>query len=329
MCGKGLRICFYCIGIVSVLVFARGLNAASNDPPRKAKEQGQIILYTSLNLVSVPKLIEPFSKRYPGIKVEVIRGVASSLVPRIMSELKAGKSGDLLFTKAEYLDLLKSQGLLQRHQSTEDPGGDGYVSGVWCSVHGVAYNTRMVSANRVPKGYVDLLDPRWKGKIIINLTNFMWSYGMLKLYGPDKGMQFLTTLAKQNPRGERASSLTAQLIAAGEFEIGVPLNTNIVSEMKAKGAPIDWVRSSDPLFADLQAISLLAKSGNTDAARLFIDFLLSKDGQQILAETGRTVLRSDVPMSDGINPEKLQIIGPEARIDPDKYQNLMFDLYAK
>ena len=267
---KGMSIC--CTALLSFLVFAKGLNAAASDPVQRTKVEGPVILYTSLNLVSVPKLIEPFSKRYPGIKVEVIRGVASSLVPRIMAEIKTGKSGDLLFTKAEYLDLLKNQGLLQRYKSLEDPQGDGYLSAVWCSVHGVAYNTRMVSATRVPKGYVDLLEPRWKGKIIVNLTNFMWSYGMLKLYGQDKGMQFLTTLAKQNPRAERASSLTAQLVAAGEFEIGVPLNTNIVSEMKAKGAPIDWARFSDPLFADLQAVGLLAKARNTDAARLFIDF---------------------------------------------------------
>jgi len=314
---------------VLLLVCAGRIYAAAGDSSRTAKLEGQITLYTSLNLVSVPKLIEPFNKQYPAIKVEVIRGVATSLVPRITSELKAGRSGDIIFTKAEYLDLLKSQGLLQRHKSPEDSKGDGYVSPVWCSVHGVAYNSRLVSASQLPKRYIDLLDARWKGKLVVNLTNFMWSYGMLKLYGQEKGMQFLTNLAKQNPRGERASSLTAQLIAAGEFDIGVPLNTNIVAEMRAKGAPIDWIRLGDPLFADLQAAGLLAKSRNADAARVFIDFLMGKEGQQVLADTGRTVLRSDVGSSDGINPEKLQIIGPEARMDPDKYQNLMFDLYAK
>ena len=96
-----------------------------------------------------------------------------------------------------------------------------------------------------------------------------------------------------------------------------------------KGAPIDWARITDPLFADLQAIGILSKGRNTSAARLFMDFVLSKEGQQILAETGRTVLRSDVPMSDGINPEKLQIIGPEARIDPDKYQQFDYQFIHK
>jgi iron(III) transport system substrate-binding protein len=326
---RSVGISLHLIGIVSLLVLDIGLAVCASESPAKGKEEGQVVLYTSLNLLSVPKLTEPFSKKYPGIKVEVIRGVATGLVPRIMTESKAGKSGDLVFTKAEYLDLLKNQALLQRYKSTEDIMGDGYVSGVWCSVHGIAYNTRMIPANRVPKSYTDLLDPRWKGKMVVNLTNFMWTHGMLKLYGQDKGTQFLKTLAKQNPRAERASSLTAQLVAAGEFEIGIPLNTNIVTEMRVKGAPIDWARITDPLFADLQAIGILSKGRNTSAARLFMDFVLSKEGQQILAETGRTVLRSDVPMSDGINPEKLQIIGPEARIDPDKYQALMIDLFTK
>jgi iron(III) transport system substrate-binding protein len=319
-----------CLRIFLIVVLSLSAADASDQWLIKAREEGQVVLYTSFNQADLVKLINPFLKKYPGVRVDVIRGVASSLVPRIAPESKAGKSADLVFTKAEYLDLLKSQRLLERYKSSEEKiPGDGYIAGVWVSVHGIAYNSRWVRPDQVPKQYGDLVDPRWKGKMVVNLTNFMWSYGMLKLYGKDKGMAFLKNLAIQKPRAERSSSLPAQLIAAGEFEVGVSLNTNIVSAMKTKGAPIDWARIKDPLFADLQAIGLLTNGRNPNAARLFVDYILSKEGQSAIAETGRNVVREDVPSSDEVDSKKLQIIGPEGRLEADKYQSLMFELFAK
>jgi iron(III) transport system substrate-binding protein len=296
----------------------------------KAREEGRLVLYTSFTQADIPKLVDAFAKKYPGIRVDVIRGVASSMIPRITTETKAGKSGDVVFTKAEYLDLLKSQALLQSYRSPEEKlPGDGYVTGVWMSIHGIAYNSRRVRPAQVPKQYTDLLDPQWKGRMVVNLTNFMWSYGILKLYGREKGMAFLKALAGQQPRGERSSSLVAQLMAAGEFDIGVSLNTNIVSAMKSRGAPIDWARITEPLFADLQAIGLLANGRSPNAAHLFVDHLLSRDGQVALAETGRNVVREDVPPADGLDLKKVQIIGADGRIEAEKYQSLMLDLFTK
>ena len=165
--------------------------------------------------------------------------------------------------------------------------------------------------------------------MVVNLTNFMWSYGILKLYGREKGTGFLKALSAQQPRGERSSSLSAQLIAAGEFDIGVSLNTNIVSAMKSREAPVDWARVREPLFADLQAIGLLANGRNSNAARLFIDHLLSKETQSSLAETGRNVVREDVAPPDGLDLKKIQIIGPEGRLEAEKYQSLMLNLFTK
>src|SRR5947207_3256475 len=100
----------------------------------KAREEGRVAVYTSFNQADLPKLIDPFSRKYPGIHVEVIRGVATSLLPRVTTEIKAGKGGDLVFTKAEYLDLLKNQNFLQLYKSPEQiTAADGYVTGVWVS----------------------------------------------------------------------------------------------------------------------------------------------------------------------------------------------------
>lgn len=312
-------------------VYSTGRADAASPWVEKAEKEGRVVLYTSFSQADLQKLTSPFSKMYPGVQLKVVRGGSGTLVPKIMAEQRAGRPlADLIFTKADYLDLFQTKGLLQKYDSPErksDMGG--YWTGVYFTVHGIAYNTRTVPPNHMPKHYIDLLDPRWNGKIVINLNNFMWSYAMLDFFGREKGMDFLKKLAAQNARAQRGSTISGQLIAAMEFEIGVSLNTNDVSRMKQQGAPIDWARIKEPLYADLHPIGILVGAPHPHAARLFVDYLLSREGQTAIAEMGRTAIREDVPLRDGIDRKKLRVVGPGGRAEADKYQTLMIDLFAK
>ncbi len=319
-------------GVASMLfVYSTGRADAASPWVEKAKKEGRVVLYTSFSQADLPKLTDPFFKKYPGIMVEIVRGGSSTLHPKIIGEYRAKKAGaDLIFTKADYLDLLQKQGLLQSYKSPEDKApSEGYAAGVYIGIHSIAYNTRLVSVDHVPKQYMDLLNPRWKDKMVINLNNFMWGYTMLNLFGQKKGMEFLQKLKGLNARGQRGSSLIAQLIAAGEFQVGVSLNAHDVSRMKRQGAPIEWARIDDPLYADLQSIGILVNSRHPDAARVFVDYVLSAEGQKAIAEMGRTAVRDDVPQLDDIDLKKVRIIGPEGRSESDRYQNLMVELFAK
>jgi ABC-type Fe3+ transport system substrate-binding protein len=102
-------------------------------------------------------------------------------------------------------------------------------------IEGAAQFSIPTSLDHVPRRYVDLLDTRWKDKVVINLNNFMWGYAMLDLLGQEKRMDFLRRLKGLNARAQRGSSLTAQLVAAGEFQVGVSLNAHDVSRMKRQG----------------------------------------------------------------------------------------------
>lgn len=314
-----------------LLVPCDGRTATDSPGLKKAREEGRVVLYTSFSQADLARLTDPFFKKYPGIEVEIVRGGSSTLHPKITNEYRARKAGaDLIFTKADYLDLLQKQGLLQKYQSPEDKApSSGYAAGAYVSVHSIAYNTRTVSMDHVPRRYADLLDTRWKNKIAINLNNFMWGYAMLDLLGQEKGMDFLTRLKGLNARAQRGSSLTAQMLAAGEFQVSVSLNAHDVSRMKRQGAPIDWARINDPLYADLQSIGILVNSRHPNAAQLFVDYVLSVEGQRAISEMGRTALREDVPQLDDIDLKKVRIIGPEGRAESDRFQTLMVELFTK
>jgi iron(III) transport system substrate-binding protein len=92
----------------------------------------------------------------------------------------------------------------------------------------------------LPKSYEDLLDPKWKDKLMIESTKADWFAGMLQIMGQERGLQFMRALAKQQPSPREGHELLAQLVAAGEgfFDVNIPAAS--VERVKERGAPIDW-----------------------------------------------------------------------------------------
>ena len=157
---------------VSCLAASAGAQDARVDA---AKKEGKVVWYTSLALTSAEKVAKLFEAAYPGIKVEVHRTGSQRILQRVMQELGAGiKTADVVHTSdAGHFVLLKSKQLLARHTPAgveKFPAGfkdrDGYYYGLRATVNAIAYNTRVVTAADAPRTWKDLLDPRWKGKLV-------------------------------------------------------------------------------------------------------------------------------------------------------------------
>src|SRR5256712_4984267 len=140
-----------------------------------AKKEGKVVWYTSLALPSAEKVAKLFEAAYPGIKVEVHRTGSQRILQRVMQELQANlKLVDVIHTSdAGHFVLLKEKKLLMKYTPAgvdPFPAGfkdrDGYYYGLRATVNVIAYNTKLVSAADVPKGWKDLLDPKWKGKLV-------------------------------------------------------------------------------------------------------------------------------------------------------------------
>src|SRR5262249_22383615 len=159
-----------------VVLGAAGV-AAAQDPALvdAARKEGKVVWYTSLILPTAEKVAKLFEAAYPGIKVDVNRTGSQRILQKVLQELQVGiKNADVVHTSdAGHFVLLKEKKLLMPYSPKgidKFPAGfkdkDGYYFGLRATVNVIAYNTKLVSAADAPKTWKDLLDPKWKGKLV-------------------------------------------------------------------------------------------------------------------------------------------------------------------
>jgi iron(III) transport system substrate-binding protein len=142
-----------------------------------------------------------------------------------------------------------------------------------------AYNTRQVAAKDVPQRWDDLLDPKWKGSIAFFEEEYEWFANFLKVVGREKGLDFMRRFARQDLQYRGGHTQMVQLLAAGEFPIMAVAFAPRVSVVRASGAPIDWA-ALNPVFSNPVGMGVYKAAPHPNAAKLYVDFMLSKDIQQ-------------------------------------------------
>lgn len=263
-----------------------------------AKKEGTVNWYVSLivNQLARP-MAEAFEKKYPGVKVQLVNGNATDLVIKIINEGKAGNiQADVTHGAANIRAPIMAAGLVDKYvpdsaadypANLKDPNG--YWTGQSLYFLLPAYNTSMVKDADAPKTYQDLLDPKWRGKIA--WTNSMVQGGppgfigtVLLGMGDEKGMEYLRKLKEQKivnvPANQR---VVLDQVIAGEYPIALSVFNNHVAISQEKGAPIK-ATTLEPVTALLDTTFVIKGAPHPNAARLFADFVSSKEGQAIFRE---------------------------------------------
>lgn len=289
------------IALFFILLCAPWAKAASVDNlVDAAKREDEVVYYASMNLVEANAIIAEFEKRYPPIKVRLNRTGSEKLLTRVLTEHRAKKTfADIVQTVEFSMHIFNRGGVLARYtpQSNsfyaKDFKEDSFWTTVYYNAYVTAYNTRLVPRNSLPKTYDDLLDPKWKGKLLMEGTKADWFAGMLQILGPERGLRFMRELAKQQPSTREGHELLAQLVVAGEgnFDINIPVSS--VERMKERGAPIDWTALGQ-VPAIMVGAGIATGAPHPNAAKLFLEFVLSRDGQKLMQTPGRHVARSDL-----------------------------------
>ena len=295
------------IALVVVLfeVGVSNLQASDQDAILEgAKKEGVLVVYTSMSVDQAQRILDAFKTRYPFLKTTMFRAVGERLLTKIMAEAQAGKYDfDAVQSAESQAYFLKKKNLLQRYVSPEakhiqkpffDP--DGYWTAVYIMPNVIAYNTRMVKRNEVPKTDEDLLQPKWKGKMGMDHTKPEWFAWKLKRMGEEKGLAYMKKLGAQEFRLYAGLSVVTNLLAAGEFLLVLNTYLHNVEDIKRKGAPVDWI-AQDPIFTKFQPLGIGSKAQHPNAAKLFTDFMLSEEGQKVIASFGRVPTRHGVTTS--------------------------------
>jgi ABC-type Fe3+ transport system substrate-binding protein len=255
-----------------------------------AKKEKELAFYSSVPPDDIAALISAFDKKY-GVKVRVWRSDSEGFLQRIISEAKARRfEVDIMAGSASALEPLYRENLLQEVRSpyladilpeTIAPHRQ-WVS-IYLSTFVQAYNTNLVRKESLPKTYRDLTNPDWKGRIAIEAEDFDWFAQVVMDMGEAQGLRLFRDIVATNGISVRKGhSLLTNLVAAGEVPLALSAYGFLAEQAKRKGAPLDWF-VIPPAIARSTAEGLARNAPHPYAAVLFYDFLISDDGQKILA----------------------------------------------
>jgi iron(III) transport system substrate-binding protein len=260
-----------------------------------ARKEGKVVWYTSLALPSAEKVAKLFEQAYPGIQVEVHRTGSQRILQRVMQELQANiKNVDVIHTSdAGHFVLLKEKKLLMQYTPAgvdRFPAGfkdrDGYHYGLRATVNVIAYNTKIIPAAEAPRTWKDLLDPKWKGRLVTAHPGYSGVIAthvlaLVHLHG----WEYFKQLAQNRVMLVQSAVDPAGVVASGERPVAANGGDYTFYQIKKKGNPVEIVypREGVPLVVSPTAIASFAPHPN--AAKLFTDFTFTREVQQALADT--------------------------------------------
>jgi iron(III) transport system substrate-binding protein len=282
----------------------RYAHSQSNPDPKLvegAKKEGEMVFYTTMTLDQSKEVVDRFQKKYPFIKPTLFRTGGGPLLNKILTEARGGRyAWDVVVCRAEMVVPLMERNLLASYRSPETKMIDDDLvdkEGYWTSYYVIAYvlgwNTKLVKREDVPRTYEALVEPKWKGgQLSFDNEAYGMLQGLMRAWGREKAIAYFKRIAAIDPSLKRGNTERVALAVAGEYPLTVSYNQTF-ERMVARGAPIDWV-ALEPAVVSSFPIVLAAKAPHPNAARLYYDFSLSKEGQEMLRGMQRIPVRKDV-----------------------------------
>ena len=261
-----------------------------------AEKEGKVVWYTAVDVKVAEAVAKVFRTEYPKIDLDVERSGSERVFQRITQEFGSNiHNVDVVNSSdASHFLLWKQQNLLAKHVPPDvqrfpaqykDP--DGYYA-VWrASLSVMGYNTNLVKPDEAPKGYLDLLDPKWKGKLVkshpgYSGTSLTGTYALVKALGWD----YFEKLAKNGVQQLQSTTAPPKTLASGERAVMVDGNEyNIFIEMQAK-SPVKPIYAKEGTPFVTSPTAIFANAPHPDAARVFQNFLYTVEAQQILVDAG-------------------------------------------
>jgi iron(III) transport system substrate-binding protein len=287
------------LGLSATRVLAAAPPATATTPEliAAARKEGKIVYYTSVDLPLAEKIAKSFEAKYPGIAVRVERTGAERVFTRIGQEYSSNiHAVDVVNSSdAAHFIVWKRQGWLApfvpedvaKFYPPEHREAGGLYASFRIGLSIIAYNTNLVKPADAPKSFADLLDPKWKGKLVkahpsYSGTIMTATYQMQR----DLGWGYFEKLAQQNVLQVQSATDTPKKIALGERSVMVDGGEYNVLRLKEKGGPVEPVYATEgsPLVVGPNAIFRAAP--NPNAARLFQNFCFSAECQQIIVDAG-------------------------------------------
>jgi len=298
-------------------------------------EEREVSVYTSLISEDLIALSEAFEKK-TGIKVKGWRASSEKVLQRALTETRANRhDADVIETNGPELESLYREKVLQPLKSAhlkdlmpQAIRPHGYWVGTRINLFVQSYNTTLVSKGERPASYADLTDPRWKGRLGIEAEDEDWFAMVVRELGEDAGLRIFREIARVNGFSVRKGhTLLAGLVASGEVPFSLTTYSHGAEKMKQRGAPVEWY-AIEPAIGRANGVAIVKSPAHPNAALLFVDFILSPEGQKILEHGG--YVPSNLKLGNRAQKLPLKFVDPALILDEsDKWKKLWDEIVLK
>ena len=280
---------------------AKAFAQASAELYPKAKQEGNLVVYSVWDVEHLTVITEAFMKRYPGIKATYWQGRNPEIVTRALTEFQGGQASFDVVLSDNAPPVLRAAGAIMSYNTVQRDVlylHDPTMATVSLQIQALAYNTKKIKPADLPKSWEDVANPKYKGMIALDdpmragpLSSML--AGLKTQWKDDTRFNnFIRNLKALGVPVHKSTSAMFRLVISGEYAICMPALLHDVMEEMHKGTPVSYVKTVPPVVFPRQA-AIYAKAPNPNAAKLFAEWLISDEGQKTTDSIGRETSRND------------------------------------
>ena len=290
------------VALLLAMIMVLAVTAALAEP------SGKVMLYSSMQEAQLQAIEQAFEAKYPTVDMEYYYAGGGKLVTKMTTEAQDGGqiACDLVWLgdPSDY-EAFKASGWLQPYVSPETDhiakeymDAEGYYTAGRLVTMGIAWNIGMVNEEDAPKKWNDLLDPKWKNQIIMTdpaqaSTTKYWMAAMMQ--SPKYGPEYFQKLRENGVELESGTTATHNRVADASYQVGICLDY-VSANLIAEGSPMAFHYTAEDVITMTSPVGMIKGCANEDNAKLLMDFILSKEGQEVLVANNLVSVRDDVEM---------------------------------
>lgn len=264
-----------------------------------AKAEGEMLWYTNSGVENASRYIQAFKKNYPFINAQFWRAKTRQVTQRVISEANAGRNlVDVIKPSTDLLPALLEKNLIGKYETPlrsiyPAHAKSAFYTNMNYAFRVFAFNPRKVARKDAPKSWEELLQPKWKGEILFDESSLEEVMALYAAWGKEKTVNYFTRLSHQQLLIRVGRDTTTQMMMAGEAPLAVTTYAYNNEGLRAQNAPVDWV-AEDLIPALIYPLTLARNAPHPYSAALYYDFLISEEGQRLIAREGRVVAHPKV-----------------------------------
>ena len=299
----------------------------------KAKQEGNLIVYSVWDVEHLKVITDAFMKRYPGIKATYWQGRNPEIVTRALTEFQGGQASWDVVLSDNAPPVIRAAGAIMNYDTVQRDVlylHDPTMPTVSLQVQALAYNTKKMKPADLPKSWEDVANPKYKGIVALDdpmragPLSSMLSGLKTEWKDDNRYNNFVKGLKALNVPVHQSTSAMFRLVISGEYSICMPALLHDVFEEIHKGTPVNYNKAVPPVVFPRQA-GIYVKAPDPNAAKLFAEWLISEEGQKAIDSVGRETSRNDfkshtsIEAAFGKNTKPIPVTDRNFLEDPKKW----------